>query len=205
MKKIVALALSLCLVFGLAACGVKKNISTVEELLGSGYERTALLNTHGKVKALFVSDADEECYVYSAESTDEYETFYEALSFDDPDYDEKINRQLASLADYSLSCLENANPGSEALSKWVGDSLYSLELAGFYETGCLVTDDEESYTYSNGTYEIEVTMDAGGTKIADVLYAGVSYDILEESFDKTEFVKKLEETNSIKLFYNNEF
>jgi len=134
-----------------------KNNNT-KELFEKGYENNMHSISNNVYQTLFIKG--DSYIVAKAKLTDEQYTIYESISLADDDYDGEMKAFIISLDDVTLKDISDKVPTQKDLDKYIGSTLGDLEKAEFEQTGTSLDENGDLiFTYSNGTYNISVSLD----------------------------------------------
>jgi len=134
-----------------------KNNKT-KELFEKGYKNNMHSVSNNVYQTLFIKD--DSYIVATAKLSDEQYTIYESISYSDEDYDNEMKSFIISLDDVTLKDVSDKAPSQKDLDKYIGSTLGDLEKAGYEKTGTNLDEKGELvFTYSNGTYNISVSLD----------------------------------------------
>jgi len=134
-----------------------KNNKT-KELFEKGYKNNMTSVSNNVYQTLFIKD--DSYIVATAKLNDEQYTIYESISVIDEDYDGEMKAFIISLDDVTLKDVSDKVPSQKELDGYIGSTLGDLEKAGYEQTGTTLDDKGELvFTYSNGTYNISVSLD----------------------------------------------
>lgn len=172
MKKSVMILLSVVLIFAFTGCGASNKTQTsdsgeavemgtnrIAELLNDGYELGMMSCSENEMKCILTKGENYELIIrITAKMSAELYDKYEAISFDDEQYEEKRQAFTTYLEIENEEDISDIIPTQDELNTYIGKTVGELEADGFENSGNLVDEEKDCMVlfYDGSEYCVEI-------------------------------------------------